>query len=63
MEFSRGMPTIPEESFARLLLRATRLEEEEVLKYLARLNERITEKKVMPQSKMQFNHISDTCQL
>lgn len=45
MEYSRGMPTIPEDSFARLLLRYTSLEEEEVEKYLHRLNSRLRHRK------------------
>lgn len=46
MEYSRGMPTIPEDSFARLLLRNTSLEEEEIQKYLDRLGKRLTQRKV-----------------
>lgn len=46
MEYSRGMPTIPEDSFARLLLRSTSLEEEEIQKYLDRLGKRLTQRKV-----------------
>jgi len=46
MEYSRGMPTIPEDSFARLLLRNTSLEEEEVQKYLDRLCGRLKQRKV-----------------
>ncbi|KAL9972112.1 hypothetical protein ACROYT_G018361 [Oculina patagonica] len=45
MEYSRGMPTIPEESFARLLLRNTSLEEEEIQKYLNRLYGRLKQRK------------------
>ena len=45
-EYSRGMPTIPEDSFARLLLRYTSLEEVEVDKYLDRLNSRLRQRKV-----------------
>ncbi|XP_048589224.1 calcium uptake protein 3, mitochondrial [Nematostella vectensis] len=45
IEYSRGMPTVPEESFARLLLRNTALEAEEVAKYLDRLNSRLTVRK------------------
>lgn len=45
MEYSRGMPTIPEDSFARLLLRNTSLEEEEIQKYLNRLCSRLTGRK------------------
>jgi len=45
MEYSRGMPTIPEDSFARLLLRNTSLEEEEVQKYLDRLCGRLKQRK------------------
>lgn len=45
MEYSRGMPTIPEDSFARLLLRNTSLEEEEIQKYLDRLGKRLTQRK------------------
>lgn len=44
-EYSRGMPTIPEDSFARLLLRYTSLEEVEVDKYLDRLNSRLRQRK------------------
>ena len=40
------MPTIPEDSFARLLLRNTSLEEEEIQKYLDRLGKRLTQRKV-----------------
>ena len=46
MEYSRGMPTIPEDSFGRLLLRNTSLEEEEVQKYLDRLCSRLKQRKV-----------------
>lgn len=46
MEYSRGMPTIPEDSFARLLLRNTSLEEEQVQKYLNRLCKRLKQRKV-----------------
>ena len=46
MEYSRGMPTIPEDSFARLLLRNTSLEEEQVQKYLSRLCKRLKQRKV-----------------
>ena len=46
MEYSRGMPTIPEDSFARLLLRNTSLEEEQVQKYLNRLSKRLKQRKV-----------------
>lgn len=46
MEYSRGMPTIPEDSFARLLLRNTSLEEEEIEKYLNRLCSRLKQRKV-----------------
>ena len=46
MEYSRGMPTIPEDSFARLLLRNTSLEDEEKEKYLDRLCTRLKQKKV-----------------
>ena len=46
MEYSRGMPTIPEDSFGRLLLRNTSLEEEEKEKYIDRLCSRLTQKKV-----------------
>lgn len=45
MEYSRGMPTIPEDSFARLLLRSTSLEEEEIQKYLDRLGSRLKQRK------------------
>lgn len=45
MEYSRGMPTIPEDSFARLLLRNTSLEEEQVQKYLNRLCKRLKQRK------------------
>lgn len=45
MEYSRGMPTIPEDSFARLLLRNTSLEEEEIEKYLNRLCSRLKQRK------------------
>jgi len=46
MEYSRGMPTIPEDSFGRLLLRNTSLEEEEIQKYLDRLCSRLKQRKV-----------------
>ena len=46
MEYSRGMPTIPEASFARLLLRNTSLEEEEIQKYLDRLSSKLKQRKV-----------------
>ena len=46
VEYSRGMPTIPEDSFARLLLRNTSLEEEQVQKYLSRLCKRLKQRKV-----------------
>ncbi|KAJ7388059.1 Calcium uptake protein 3, mitochondrial, partial [Desmophyllum pertusum] len=45
MEYSRGMPTIPEDSFARLLLRNTSLEEEEIQQYLDRLFSRLNQRK------------------
>ncbi|XP_020619952.1 calcium uptake protein 3, mitochondrial-like [Orbicella faveolata] len=45
MEYSRGMPTIPEDSFGRLLLRNTSLEEEEIQKYLDRLCSRLRQRK------------------
>lgn len=48
MEYSRGMPTIPEDSFGRLLLRNTSLEEEEIQKYLNRLCSRLKQRKVGP---------------
>merc|ERR1719244_1816454 len=43
-EYSRGMPTIPEESFARLLLRNTSLPSEEVESYIERLNSRMKQR-------------------
>ena len=46
MEYSRGMPTIPEDSFGRLLLRNTSLEEEEIQKYIDRLCSRLKQRKV-----------------
>lgn len=50
MEYSRGMPTIPEDSFGRLLLRNTSLEEEEIQKYLDRLCNRLRQRKVRASS-------------
>ena len=46
MEYSRGMPTMPEDSFGRLLLRNTSLEEEEIQKYIDRLCSRLKQRKV-----------------
>ena len=46
MEYSRGLPTIPEESFARLLLRNTDLPAEKVQEYIERLNNRMNVSKV-----------------
>ena len=66
MEYSRGMPTIPEDSFARLLLRNTSLEEEQVQKYLNRLCKRLKQRKVTKRylgplcgKKQKKNHISN----
>ena len=46
MEYSRGMPTMPEDSFGRLLLRNTSLEEEEIQKYIDRPCSRLKQRKV-----------------
>ena len=46
MEYSRGMPTMPEDSFGHLLLRNTSLEEEEIQKYIDRLCSRLKQRKV-----------------
>lgn len=40
-EFARGMPTITEEEFAKVLLRYTILSKEEHEEYLSRLRQRI----------------------
>jgi len=54
MEYSRGMLTIPEDSFGRLLLRNTSLEEEEIQKYLDRLCSRLRQRKVRTRPLFQF---------
>ena len=46
MKYSRRMPTMPEDSFGRLLLRNTSLEEEEIQKYIDRLCSRLKQRKV-----------------
>lgn len=43
-EYSRGMPTIPEESFARLLLKNTSLCSEDVETYIDRLNKKMKQR-------------------
>ena len=45
-EFSRGMETINEHEFARILLRYTSLTEDETDEYLQRLSTRIRDSKV-----------------
>lgn len=46
LEFSKGMPTISEEDFARILLRYTKLKNEEINKCLRRVRRRMPEEKV-----------------
>ena len=45
-EFSRGMPTISEEEFAKILLRYTTLNADETDLYLSRLRQRLPDCKV-----------------
>lgn len=47
LEFSKGMQTISEEDFARILLRYTSLEDEEIGECLARVRSRMPEEKVV----------------
>lgn len=47
-EFSRGMPTISEAEFARILLRYTNIGESDYGEYIERVKQRILQEKVHP---------------